>query len=241
MTAAPSGRAGARGALASLRVRWARPPEPRTPQPFAREGGGTRWSLSSLMFPLGWTRLNWHPDWRDWWSRDHSLPKHAQIHTHQGQLGWVSESQIGYIHQSWRPLPVTLRAAVGLERSSCLRATVSTDPVPAAGGDRGNRTVGRLVKNNAVSQPRGPISKEKPAPQPGAELRSSLPGLGAWLSSGAAQIPAPGGASYLWSEQAPGDEISVPATLPGCGWRQPLKVNLRINGYFKYRLIRAMR
>lgn len=111
---------------------------------------------------------------------------------------------------------------------------------PPGGRTCRSRAVGRLLKNNAASQPLGSHFKRE---TPTAALAPPRAGC-VWLSLGAAHIPAPGGASYLWSEQAPGDGISVPATLhvlPGRGWRQPLKVNLRINGYFKRRLISAVR
>ena len=60
-------------------------------------------------------------------------------------------------------------------------------------------------------------------------------------------MPAPGGHGdygYLWCEHGPqGGATSRPSplsprALPGCGWQQPLKVDLLINGYFKYCLIR---
>lgn len=106
-----------------------------------------------------------------------------------------------------------LRAAVGPGGGGCLRHRPHRHG-PRGARDRRNRTVGRLVKNNAVSQPWDSISKEKPPLRPGAGLRSSLPGLGPRLSLCAAQIPAPGGASYLWSEQAPGTRDLSPSQPP---------------------------
>lgn len=202
---------GARCPRLSLPVRWARPPSLGHRSPLQGRVGGRGGHLARRCVLAGLGSVG--TEIGDWWSRDHPSPN-THKYTHTARPAGLGFRKSGRIRASeLGAFASPLRAAVGPGGGGCLRHRPHRHG-PRGARDRRNRTVGRLVKNNAVSQPWDSISKEKPPLRPGAGLRSSLPGLGPRLSLCAAQIPAPGGASYLWSEQAPGTRDLSPSQPP---------------------------